>query len=67
LPSTGERDRTDEEVDGRAIDAEEYCQIEKLANLDQLPAPFGFYVSCLPVKIKDASAGWRRAVALVPM
>jgi kynurenine formamidase len=44
----------------------EYCQIEKLANLDQIPQPFGFYVSCLPVKIKDASAGWCRAVALVP-
>jgi kynurenine formamidase len=44
----------------------EYCQIEKLANLDQLPHPHSFYVSCLPVKIKDASAGWCRAVALVP-
>jgi kynurenine formamidase len=44
----------------------EYCQIEKLANLDLLPRPHGFYVSCLPVKIKDASAGWCRAVALVP-
>ena len=44
----------------------EYCQIEKLANLDQIPRPHGFYVSCLPVKIKDASAGWCRAVALVP-
>jgi kynurenine formamidase len=44
----------------------EYCQIEKLANLDQLPRPSGFYVSCLPVKIKGASAGWCRAIALVP-
>jgi kynurenine formamidase len=44
----------------------EYCQIEKLANLDQIPQPTGFYVSCLPVKIKDASAGWCRAVAIVP-
>jgi kynurenine formamidase len=44
----------------------EYCQIEKLANLEQIPTPFGFYVSCFPVKIKDASAGWCRAVALVP-
>ncbi len=43
----------------------EYCQIEKLANLDQIPNPHGFYVSCLPVKIKGASAGWCRAVALV--
>jgi kynurenine formamidase len=44
----------------------EYCQIEKLANLDQIPLPTGFYVSCLPVKIKGASAGWCRAVALLP-
>ncbi len=44
----------------------EYCQIEKLANLDQLPRPKGFYLSCLPVKIKGASAGWCRAAALVP-
>jgi kynurenine formamidase len=44
----------------------EYCQIEKLANLDLIPRPHGFYVSCLPVKIKGASAGWCRAVALVP-
>ena len=43
----------------------EYCQIEKLANLDQIPQPHGFYVSCLPVKIKGGSAGWCRAVALV--
>jgi len=43
----------------------EYCQIEKLANLDQLPAATGFFVSCLPVKIEKASAAWCRAVALV--
>jgi kynurenine formamidase len=43
----------------------EYCQIEKLANLDQIPRPHGFHVSCLPVKIQGASAGWCRAVALV--
>jgi kynurenine formamidase len=43
----------------------EYCQIEKLANLDQLPTPTGFYVSCLPVKIEKASAAWCRAVALL--
>ena len=44
----------------------EYCQIEKLANLDALPCSHGFYVSCLPVKIERASAAWCRAVALVP-
>ena len=43
----------------------EYCQIEKLAQLDQLP-PHGFYVSCLPIKIARASAGWCRAVAMIP-
>lgn len=43
-----------------------YCQIEKLANLDQIPRPHGFHVSCLPVKIQGASAGWCRAVALIP-
>jgi kynurenine formamidase len=45
----------------------EYCQIEKLANLDLIPRPHGFLVSCLPVKIQGASAGWCRAVALVPL
>ena len=44
----------------------EYCQIEKLANLDRIPVPHGFWVSCLPVKIAAASAAWCRAVALVP-
>ena len=44
----------------------EYCQIEKLANLDRLPSPTGFYLSCLPVKIARASAAWCRAVAFVP-
>ncbi|MCL7748484.1 cyclase family protein [Halalkalibacter alkaliphilus] len=42
----------------------EYCQIEKLANLDQLP-PYGFKVSVFPVKIKGGSAGWTRAVAII--
>ena len=44
---------------------QEYCQIEKLANLHKLPSP-GFWVSCLPVKIEAASAAWCRAVAMVP-
>jgi kynurenine formamidase len=42
----------------------EYCQIEKLANLDQLP-PSGFTVSCFPYKIKRGSAGFTRAVAIL--
>jgi len=41
-----------------------YCHIEKLANLEELPAT-GFMVSCFPVKIKGASAGWTRAVAII--
>jgi kynurenine formamidase len=44
----------------------EYCQVEKLANLDRIGRPHGFHVSCLPVKVQGASAGWCRAVALVP-
>jgi len=40
-----------------------YCQMEKLANLHLLPAT-GFWVSCFPYKIKGASAGFTRAVAL---
>ncbi|MEU0074323.1 cyclase family protein [Streptomyces sp. NPDC006332] len=43
----------------------EYCQIERLANLGALPEPYGFVVSCFPVKITGAGAGWTRAVALV--
>ena len=43
----------------------EYCQIEKLANLHRIPRPHGFHVSCFPVKIEGASAGWCRAVALL--
>lgn len=43
----------------------EYCQIERLANLGELPAPTGFTVSCFPVKIAGAGAGWARAVAMI--
>lgn len=42
----------------------EYCQIEKLANLDQLPRPTGFKVACFPVKVTGASAGWTRVAAI---
>src|SRR5580692_846252 len=41
-----------------------YCHIEKLHNLEQLPST-GFTVSCFPVKIERASAGWTRAVAII--
>jgi cyclase len=43
----------------------EYCQVERLANLHELPAPYGFQVSCFPVRIRGAGAGWTRAVAMV--
>ena len=42
----------------------EYCHLEKLANLDLLPRPFGFRVSVLPVKVARGSAGWVRAAAI---
>jgi kynurenine formamidase len=41
-----------------------YCHLEKLHNLEVLPST-GFHVSCFPVKIRGASAGWTRAVAIL--
>ncbi|MDC3087052.1 cyclase family protein [Paracoccaceae bacterium] len=41
-----------------------YCHIEKLGSLEKLP-DFGFLVSCFPYKIKKASAGFIRAVAIL--
>lgn len=41
----------------------EYCQIEKLTNLELLP-PYGFTVFCFPIKVAKASAGWTRVVAM---
>jgi kynurenine formamidase len=41
-----------------------YCHLEKLHNLESLP-PAGFVVACFPVKIRGASAGWTRAVAIL--
>lgn len=40
-----------------------YCHIEKLGNLDQLPAT-GYMIACFPFKIEKASAGFTRAVAI---
>jgi len=42
----------------------EYCHLERLAHLDQLPKPFGFKVAVFPIHIEGASAGWVRAVAI---
>ena len=41
-----------------------YCHLEKLHNLESLPAT-GFQISCFPVKVHAASAGWTRAVAIL--
>jgi kynurenine formamidase len=40
-----------------------YCHLEKLHNLEALP-PTGFTIACFPMKIRAASAGWTRAVAI---
>lgn len=42
-----------------------YCQLERLAGLDQLP-PTGFQVACFPLRIVGASAAPARVVAIVP-
>lgn len=42
----------------------EYCQIEKLANLDQIPRPFGFTVMAFPVNLRGTSAAWSRVAAM---
>jgi kynurenine formamidase len=44
----------------------EYCQIEKLCNLDAIGVQHGFQVLALPVSIEAASGAWARVVALVP-
>lgn len=41
-----------------------YCHLEKLHNLEALPDS-GFTVACFPMKIRAASAGWTRAVAIL--
>jgi kynurenine formamidase len=41
-----------------------YCHLEKLHNLEALPAN-GFKIACFPMKIRNASAGWTRAVAIM--
>jgi len=42
----------------------EYCQIEKLTNLEKLPRATGFKIACFPVKIRGASGGWVRVAAI---
>ncbi len=43
----------------------EYCHMERLGNLNAIPKPYGFTVSCLPVKVRNAGAGWARVVAIL--
>jgi len=40
-----------------------YCHLEKLGNLEAIPGT-GFDIICFPAKIKRASAGWTRCVAV---
>jgi kynurenine formamidase len=42
----------------------EYCHLERLANLDRLPAT-GFKLCCFPLKVEGGSAGPARVVAIV--
>ncbi|NGO70285.1 cyclase family protein [Streptomyces boncukensis] len=44
---------------------QEYLQLEKLTNLGALPAATGFEVSCFPVAVAGAGAGWTRVVAVL--
>jgi kynurenine formamidase len=42
-----------------------YCHMEKLTNLSAIGRSYGFKVCCFPIKIKGASAGWARPVAII--
>lgn len=46
--------------------AREHMHLEKLVNLGRIPCHHGFTFVAFPVKIRGASAGWVRPVALVP-
>ncbi len=43
----------------------EFCHMERLGNLGAIPKPFGFQISCLPVRVRNAGAGWSRVVAIL--
>ena len=42
-----------------------YCHMEKMANFGSIGSPHGFTVCCFPIKIRRASAGWCRPVAII--
>ena len=44
--------------------SKEYCQIERLTNLELLLRPTGFTVYAFPYLVERASAGWARVVAI---
>ncbi|HRI53777.1 MAG TPA: cyclase family protein [Pseudomonadota bacterium] len=46
--------------------AREHMHLEKLTNLGALPRPSGFFFAAFPIKLRGASAGWVRPVAMVP-
>ncbi|MFZ1986602.1 MAG: hypothetical protein WAU91_19490 [Desulfatitalea sp.] len=39
--------------------------MEKLSGLDRIPKPHGFKVAGFPIKIKNASVGWTRPLAII--
>lgn len=43
----------------------EFCHMERLGNLGAIPKSHGFTLSCLPVKVRNAGAGWARVVAII--
>jgi kynurenine formamidase len=43
----------------------EYCQLERLTNLARIGRPYGFKVSCFPIKLARADAAWCRVVAIL--
>lgn len=49
----------------RVMREKEYYHLENMANFDQIPKPYGFIVSVLPIKLRGASAAPVRAVAIV--
>jgi kynurenine formamidase len=44
----------------------EYCQIEKMANLDELPRRTEVPLIAQPIKVEAGSAGWVRPLAVFP-
>lgn len=43
----------------------EYCQLERLTNLDAIGRGHGFKVCCFPIRLSRADAAWCRVVAVV--